>query len=230
MPRHREYWHVKPSCSRCGRAATFLQPEPEWVTSLSSDGVIFTCARCGEVAARYYREPVVELEAASIDDLRIGSSVTTDRIIAWVGYAKNPHTVRLEYQQVTDRMALLLTRMTGIEQEKADGIFAGKRWRSSNIVPWRIAKGFRQQAKWELLREAYDSAPLRSRGLWFQDVPVTGAVREVVRCVTGSQVPGYYDSYYGDYDPAYLDGQVHHRILGCTTDIGLVLVHPSDLK
>jgi len=180
------------------------------------------------MTAMYYRSD--ELDACPVHPvLSVGEMLTAPRIVAWVGYAKNPLTVQLEEEQVLEKMGTIFSDMV----EEACQIRLSKEqardfWEDS-YTPLSIEIAFRRFARYLLFRQAFPTCRV-ARGLWFQDIPVEATIIEIVTCRTGHRYPGSYDRYGGD-DLPYLGAVSYHWLYGCRDqDQRLLLVYPGDVE
>ena len=221
MARHDQYRNLGSLCDQgcCG------VPDTRAVrVSYAPTRVTFTCAYCGGERV-FYREPALEkirtraAKPAPMFPMR----AIAPRYVAWVGYAKNPRTILLDYKEVCERsMRLLIEAVSGeaFGKDKAQDVFS--------CAPF-IQRACSRQARYHLRGEIVRQPPhCPARGFWFRDTKVSGQVTDTVRCWTGTRMPGrqgsYLDGY--DYDPPYLADAVPHQLYVVEDRW---LVHPSDV-
>lgn len=247
MAEHERYVCRHKSACQCvdHRGTIFLHDgELRYEVIYEPEQVTFECRRCGDAVAVFYREPEIEKEATKADQAMVGWVIKARRIVSWVGYAKNSGTVQLGEQDVLEKARAEVMRLFGravasnpIGDASSPVLTEEQAAYFLSDCDWRIRAGIMRPIRYKMRGKAYRTNPLRARGLWFQDVPVEGEVMKVVRCVTGSQVPGQSD--YDDCEMPYLGDSVHHSLY--VVDSGIVwresgrawhgvLVYPSDVE
>ena len=201
--------------------------------------VVFRCGHCGGIIARYYRDPVMERYPAKADPNLIGRSVSTRRIIAWVGYARNYRTLPLSEEAIHQRAVILLARKLAeankVERTDRGVYLPGEAYPSNTdkttaenllLVCGVVADAIRRQAEYELRHEMmYSATMLPIRGFWFKDQKITGTITRTVCCLTGVRRSGGY--YAGDWDSPYLGVAVRHSLYVLDDAF---LVHPLDIE
>jgi hypothetical protein len=209
------------------------------------------CRNCGQEVHRWTRDKELDANPGDADKERIGQTIEFLRAISWVGYAKNPDTVPVTYDQEQGEVAVILAEF--IEGTRPLKKYVDQEWTFSKddgdpmrqIIRERlnqgvhgpaIARNLGRYARYRIRGRAYGRAD-NHRSLWYRylDAVTSGTIVDVVTCWTGRQyspsVYGTYDQY--DYEPGGLDNATFHRLYAIETDTRpsfRCLVHPIDIK
>jgi hypothetical protein len=212
----------------------------------TANGVTVFCGLCGKATVAFYRIPQLETKSAKTTRTRIGDVVEVDRVVAWVGYAKNADTVFVSPAAIR---AHIVGRLDDLTKGSFTPYKNGNGETPDSAQVWDriltsddgyvIRRQLSGSSAYQLRRRAFAQPPvLRDRGLWFRNldkrtrVTITGAAR----CWTGGCVsPSGYTDYYGecDYDPGGLVDAVSHNLYTGEADIfkvGRCLIHPADVE
>lgn len=238
-PAHRRFRHIDvPGCLSCGWT------QPHRIIHREAE-VLYRCDGCGRPLVRFYRVPSLERHPARTDSGLIGNgnTVSSRRIVAWVGYARNPETVSLHPAEVEKRAAFLLaTELTaasiydGTYIPDMSVVLPTDEYLSlaRNLLEVSAAIGtvFLRRARYELRRgEMYAQPTLRNRGFWFRDMAVNGTIVGTVNCQTGLYIGGKRDKLWGEWDPPTLIEAVRHSLYVVRESrYKSFLVHPLDVR